>query len=86
MAVKKIAITVDSRLLARAELIRRKTAESRSAVFARALRTLLKEEERARRIAEYIEGYRRIPETEAEIGWIDAASAASLADVAWEDE
>ena len=56
---KKIAITVEATLLARAERLRKNTNESRSAVFARALRVLLNEEERQRKIAEYIEGYRR---------------------------
>ena len=86
MPAKKIAITVEATLLARAERVRRRTAESRSAMFARVLRTLLTEEEHARRVAEYVEAYRRLPETPPEIRWVDELSAASLAEVAWEDE
>lgn len=83
---KKIAITVDASLFARAERLRRMTDESRSAVFARALRALLKEEERQRNVAAYVEGYRRMPETLGEVRWVDSASVASLADVPWDDE
>jgi metal-responsive CopG/Arc/MetJ family transcriptional regulator len=82
---KKIAITVDGALLARAEHLRRTTEESRSAVFARALRGLLREEERRSKITAYVEGYRRMPETEAEVAWVDAASVESLRDVPWDD-
>jgi metal-responsive CopG/Arc/MetJ family transcriptional regulator len=83
---KKIAITVEATLLARAERLRKNTNESRSAVFARALRELLNEEERQRKIAEYIEGYRRRPESADEVAWIDASSIESLQAVAWDDE
>ncbi len=80
---KKIAITVDGELLAHAERLRRTTNESRSAVFSRALRTLLDEEARAAKVAAYIEGYRRIPETG--VDWVDELSLASLAEVPWEE-
>jgi metal-responsive CopG/Arc/MetJ family transcriptional regulator len=83
---RKIAITVDSELLARAETLRRKTDESRSALFARALRAVLKEEDRKRRIADYIEGYRRVPETEEDVAWLDAAAVEALRDLSWDDE
>lgn len=83
---RKIAITVDGALLARAERLRRTTDESRSAVFTRALRALLHEEERRRKIAEYVEGYRQTPETRSDTRWIDEASVASLRDVPWEDD
>jgi metal-responsive CopG/Arc/MetJ family transcriptional regulator len=83
---KKIAITFDAALFARAERLRRVTDESRSAVFARALRALLQEEERRRKIAEYVEGYRRVPETVGDVGWVDSTSVASLRDVPWDDE
>jgi predicted transcriptional regulator len=81
---KKIAITVDGALLARAERLRRATDESRSAIFARALRAFLREEERQRKISEYVEGYRRMPEAASDVAWLDEASVASLRDVPWE--
>jgi metal-responsive CopG/Arc/MetJ family transcriptional regulator len=83
---RKIAITVDAGLLARAERLRRSTDESRSAVFSRALRALLGEEERQHKIARYIEVHREQPETAEEIAWIAAASAETLADLPWEEE
>ncbi len=64
---QKIAITVDADLLAQAERLRVKTAESRSAVFARALRELSSSEERRRQVERYVQTYREQPETLAEI-------------------
>lgn len=83
---RKVAITVDAELLARAEKLRRKTDESRSALFARALRAVLKEEERKRKIAEYIEGYRRVPERAEDVEWLDAAAVKALRELPWEDD
>lgn len=82
---KKVAITVDAELFARAERLRRSTDESRSAVFARALRALLREEERKRRSEAYVDAYRRVPETSSEVEWVDSVSAAGLADVVWDE-
>lgn len=81
---KKIAITVDAELLTRVERLRGATAESRSAVFARGLRLLLGEEERAARVAAYVEGYRRVPETDLE--WVNGLSIRSLTGLPWEPE
>jgi metal-responsive CopG/Arc/MetJ family transcriptional regulator len=83
---RKIAITVESSLLDRAERLRRTTDESRSAVFARALRALLKEEDRRRNVAEYVLGYKRLPETRANVKDLDAVSVEGLSDLPWDDE
>lgn len=83
---KKIAITVDAELFARAERLRRQTEESRSALFARALRVVLQDEERKRKIAEYVAGYERVPENLDEMRWAIHASIESLRDLLWEDE
>ena len=83
---RKIAITVDAELLARAEKLRRSTDESRSALFARALRALLAEEERKRKVAEYVEALRRHPEREDEMKWVLEAGKEALRDLPWDDQ
>lgn len=83
---EKIAISVDRTLLRRAERLRARTGESRSAVIARALRTLLSLEERQRQVAEYVDGYRRQPETPVDVERARAVARKTLASLPWEDE
>ena len=82
----KIAVSLDPDLLHRAERVRRRTGESRSALVSRALRVLTDEAERAQRVAEYVRGYREHPETAEEIASIRAAAQRSLAAIPWEEE
>lgn len=82
---EKIAITVAPDLLERVERLRRHTKESRSAVFARATRLLLAEEERRRKVERYVEAYREQPETAVEIAEARALAAASLIAVEWDE-
>jgi metal-responsive CopG/Arc/MetJ family transcriptional regulator len=63
----KIAISLQPELLVRAEQLRRATGESRSALVARALRRLLRDEALAEQRREYVEAYRRLPETERDV-------------------
>jgi metal-responsive CopG/Arc/MetJ family transcriptional regulator len=81
----KVAITVDSALLEKIESLRRGTKESRSAVFARAARLLLGAEERKRKIQRYVEAYREVPESEAEIDQAHTLAVAALRGVEWEE-
>jgi metal-responsive CopG/Arc/MetJ family transcriptional regulator len=76
---RKIAITVDPGLLREAEAAARITTESRSAVFARALRSLLRTEARRRDIERYIAVHQQEPETAEETDWIDRASVEAFA-------
>jgi metal-responsive CopG/Arc/MetJ family transcriptional regulator len=80
----KIAISLDSDLLEQVERLRRKTRESRSAVFARAARMLLAEEEHRRKVRRYVDAYRERPETEAEVATAEALARASLRGVEWD--
>jgi metal-responsive CopG/Arc/MetJ family transcriptional regulator len=84
-AAEKIAVSVDRRVLAQAERLRKATGESRSALVSRALRALLASERAAARVAEYIEAYQRIPERPAEIRTARALSRRSLAALDWEE-
>ncbi|MEM9693900.1 MAG: hypothetical protein AAGA56_15235 [Myxococcota bacterium] len=68
----KIAISLDPETLAQAERLRAKTGESRSALFARAVRGLVSREEHVEKVRRYVEGYEREPESEVE-AWHELA-------------
>ncbi|HEX9622520.1 MAG TPA: hypothetical protein VF989_20390 [Polyangiaceae bacterium] len=82
---EKIAISVAPDLLKQIESLRSKTKESRSAVFARAARALVKTEEQRRRVERYVQAYREKPETDAELRAAEALARASLRAVEWEE-
>ena len=63
---EKIAITVAPHLLSQVERLRKKSGESRSAVFERALVAYLGGADRDAKAREYAEAYRRVPETAAD--------------------
>lgn len=81
----KIAISVDPDLLERVEELRKKTKESRSAVFARAARLLLDNEEHRRKVERYVEAHRQHPETARDMARAAALAKISLASLEWED-
>jgi metal-responsive CopG/Arc/MetJ family transcriptional regulator len=82
---EKIAITVDPDLLVRVESLRRRTKESRSAVFNRAARLLLGAEEHRRRIERYLEAYRERPESESDLALAEDLARSSLERVGWDE-
>jgi predicted transcriptional regulator len=82
----KVAISLDHELFADADRLRKETGESRSAMFARALRALLATEARAAAIAQYTKAYRDKPETAEEVRVIRAASKRALRTVPWDNE
>jgi hypothetical protein len=82
---EKIAVSVDRRVLAQAERLRKATGESRSALIGRALRQLLSSERQAARVVEYVEAYRRAPESVAEIRTARRLARRSLAGLEWDD-
>ena len=86
MSAEKIAISLDPALLSGIEAIRSRTGESRSAVVARALRALLDEDRRRTSVAAYVEGYRRVPETAAEVESASRVARDALAAVPWDDD
>lgn len=81
----KLAISLDRQLLSQAERLRQSTGETRSALMARALRELLRSAERARLSAEYVDAYRRVPETPAVIRTARALARRTLAELDWDD-
>jgi metal-responsive CopG/Arc/MetJ family transcriptional regulator len=83
--VAKVACSIDADLLARVELVRKKTGESRSAFISRALRVLTAEAARARSVARYIEAYRESPEPLEDVRAARRSARRALSRVAWED-
>jgi hypothetical protein len=70
----------------RAERLRKASGETRSALVARALRQLLRDESQTRAVAEYVEAYRRFPETATDQRRARALARKSAAALAWDDE
>lgn len=85
VARAKIAISLDPAVLSRAEKLRKATGESRSALINRALRALVEQEAQEVRVEQYVDAYRRHPETKAEVASAQALAHASLAGVEWEE-
>lgn len=85
-SAEKLAISLDRDLLRKAERLREATGESRSALMARALRQLLRSHERERLVAEYVEAYRRLPETAAVSRAARALARRSVSRLEWDDE
>jgi metal-responsive CopG/Arc/MetJ family transcriptional regulator len=82
---EKIAITVDDTLLARVERLRKKSGESRSAVFERALTAYLSGPQRAAESQKYIEAYRRQPDSAAEVRDAQALAVNTLGAEEWDE-
>lgn len=80
----KVAISLPKELLRGVEKERLARGETRSEFVRRALEAFLRREQEA--IEQYIQGYRNDPETDEELGWVEAASLAALADNPWDDE
>ena len=80
----KVAITIANDLLAEAERERKKTGESRSAVFERALALYLAGQQRAAAARHYVNGYRRHPEGTIEVRAALATALTVLAAEPWD--
>ena len=76
-------MSLPAELLERVERLRRRTGESRSAVFRRALELLLHRLDHFEAIREYVEAYELHPESEVELN-DGAPSPAELAGDDWE--
>jgi len=82
----KIAISIPMTLLETIEHEREATGESRSEFLRRAVESFLRQKDKEEEIAQYIRGYQENPETGEELGWVEAASQAVLAEYPWEEE
>jgi hypothetical protein len=82
----KIACSIDAELLARVELVRARTRESRSAFISRALLALMDESARVRAVSRYIEAYREHPERADDTRAARSSARRALSRVAWKHE
>jgi Arc/MetJ-type ribon-helix-helix transcriptional regulator len=83
---EKVAVSLDREVLAHAERLRKSTGESRSALVGRALRHLLQSEMRSARVAEYVEAYRRTPETAHDVRRARTVARRSIAALRWDEQ
>lgn len=65
------------------DLITAGVVASRSEAVRVGLEALVDRHTRARIGAEIVEGYRRIPQTDEEVAWADAAATAMIAEEPW---
>ncbi|MFH1018322.1 MAG: hypothetical protein V1798_09100 [Pseudomonadota bacterium] len=81
---EKLAISLPRSLLMQVEKFRKKTGETRSSLFQRAIRLFLDSHIRKDKIEQYVTGYSRHPETADEIKAAEAAASYLLAEEPWE--
>ncbi len=79
----KVAVSLPHELYLALERLRRKKRSSRSAVVQNALRRWVKEQEEAKANEEYIEAYRRMPETRQEIEEAEAMARDTWTEWEW---
>ncbi len=79
----KTAVSLPAETYRRVEAVRRKSKQSRSALYAQALEAFLKAQEVREMEARYEAGYRAKPETKAEIEWATQASLTALEPEDW---
>ena len=82
----KIAISLPPSLLERVEDERRVTGESRSEFIRRAVAALLRVEEERRADEQYVEAYRKYPETPEEVEGFFRSGMDVWLDNPWEEE
>ncbi|GMQ92600.1 MAG: hypothetical protein BMS9Abin12_0076 [Acidimicrobiia bacterium] len=75
---------VDDRLVSLVdELIADGVVESRSDAVRKGLRTLIDNHVRQHTADAIVDGYKRVPQSEAEIGWADSATIAMINEEPW---
>ena len=80
----QLVVRIDDRLAAAVdELVAAGVVSSRSEAVRLGLERLMDRHRRDALAAAIVDGYRRRPQTEAEVGWADAASARMIADEPW---
>lgn len=80
----QLVTRVDEHVVERVDaLVAEGAFTSRSDAVRRGLQVVLDQHERARVGAEIVDGYRRRPQTEAEVGWADEATRRMIARESW---
>ena len=83
MAVQLVTRVPDAVVDAVDDLVQAGIFASRSAAVRGGLASVLEHERRAATGRAIVEGYRRIPQDEDDLGWSDAASSAMIAEEPW---
>ena len=89
MRYKIIQVPVDRDLLEALNRVSREQAKSRSALIREACAKYIAAAEKEERIRQYVEGYRRVPETQDELDFAESSAGALaelLADDPWNEE
>ena len=89
MRYKIIQVPVDRDLLEALNKVSREQAKSRSALIREACAKYIATAEKEELVRQYIEGYRRMPETQDELDFAESSAKALaelLADDAWNEE
>jgi len=81
---EKVAISLPAGLLADLERYRKTTGETRSGLVRRAVERLLERATEADMVREYVEGYRRTPETADEIAGAAYLDPKAAEETPWE--
>jgi metal-responsive CopG/Arc/MetJ family transcriptional regulator len=82
----KVAISLPEELLAEADKASEREGASRSAIIRRALADYLRAEQEREWDREYVEAYRRMPETREEVAVSEATSQYGWEETPWENE
>ena len=82
--VAKVAISLPRALLREVEKTRKATGLSRSAIVRMALEESMARRRRAVLVKQYVDGYRRFPETPADVAVAESAAADAFAREPWE--
>src|SRR5260221_721568 len=82
----KGGVPIAAAILAETERERKRTGESRSAVFERALTLYLADRRRVDATLRYVDGYRREPESAADVRVATATAVPALASEPWDAE
>ena len=80
----QLVTRVDDRLVDEIdELVAHGVVASRSEAVRLGLQALIERHRRFRTGQAIVEGYRRLPQTEADVGWVDEATRRMIADEPW---
>lgn len=83
MPVQKVAFSLPPSLHRTVEAARKRTRQSRSAVMQEALRLWLARDQEARRVREYVGGYKRRPERRGEDDGLEGSGLDAWTDLPW---
>ncbi len=79
----RVAVSLPADILAAAEEARRKKGQSRSDFFRSAVEQLIHVKPDQKAILQYVEGYRRCPESANEVAEVSGLSGAALSQEPW---